>query len=190
MQFPSRICRGWCDSSPRSARFAILPDECGNAQEAAGAGHDRAVFHTNRWYRRHWPRDALPDPRFDGYDHRVAGLWADGQLAGYMYMLVLQVVHTVGPPWRRSLRHGRWLPELHFAFRPSPEELIGDYEFDSVYAAEDQTAEHIYQEVILTQTVMWEGKRYDLIWLEGDVETQAIIDRHFWEYDVDLSKPE
>ena len=54
---------------------------------------------------------------------------------------------------------------------------------------QDQTAENIYAEVVLTQTVTWEGERYDLIWVEGEVETQAIIDRHFWEYDVDLSKP-
>ena len=148
------------------------------------------MLHNNRWYRRHWPRDIQPDPRFDGYDHRVAGLWADGQLAGYMYMLVLETVQLVGPLWRRSLRLAGWEAELHFAFRPSPDEPIGYYDFDSVYASDDQTLTTIYEETILTQTVTWDGKRYDLLWVEGTDETQRIIDQHFWEYDVDLSKPE
>lgn len=115
----------------------------GRVAGSAGARHDRSVLHNNRWYRRHWPREVSRDPRFDGYDHRVAGLWADGHLAGYMYMLVLQTVDLLGPPWRRSLRHAGWYPELHFVFRPGHEEPIGDYDFDSVYASDAQTAEDI-----------------------------------------------
>jgi hypothetical protein len=148
------------------------------------------MLRNKRWYRRHWPRDVAPDPRFDGFDHRVAGLRADGQLAGYVYMLVMQSVQLVGPPWRRSLRHAGWYPELHFAFRPSPEEPIGDYDFESLYASDEQTPMEIYEEAILTRTITWDGKRYDLVWVEGAEETQRIIDQHFWEYDVDLSKPE
>jgi hypothetical protein len=157
---------------------------------AGAARHDRGVFHSNRWYRRHWPRDAEPDPRFDGYDHRIAELWDDAQVAGYMYMLVLQTVQLAGPLWRRTLRHAGWYPEIHFAFRPSPDEPIAGWDFDSMHSWDEETATGIYEQILIPHTVTWDGKKYDLLWVEDPEETQRIIDQHFWEYDVDLSKPE
>ena len=88
------------------------------------------------------------------------------------------------------MRHAGWYPELHFAFRPGPDEPIGDYDFDSIYATDDEHATDIYQDMIISRTVTWDDKRYDLVWVEGAEETQRIIDQHFWEYEDHLSKPE
>lgn len=147
-------------------------------------------MHSRKWYRRHWPREVPTDPRFDGYDHRIAELWREGHLAGYLHMLVSQEVERVGPPFRQTLRHAGWATEVHFAWRPSAREPISDYDGDSRYIADEPGLSTLHAEVIVGLVVTWEGTEYEVRWLPPGAPSQSIIDRHFWEYDLDLSKPE
>jgi hypothetical protein len=141
---------------------------------------------SKRWWRENWPRDAMPDPRFEDFNRRVAELSIDDRLEGYMYMLVQQVATFTGPLWRRSLQHGGWYPEVHFAFRPSPDQDVGDYDFDSWYAT-GPNIHKLYDEVSVSGAVEWEGATYQVRWLPRGPETEHIIDRHFWE-EADITK--
>jgi hypothetical protein len=136
---------------------------------------------SKRWWRENWPRDATPDPRFEDFHRRVAELWIDDRAEGYLYMLVHQVATFTGPPWRRSLKHDGWYPEVHFAFRPAPDQPIGAYDFDSWYATSDANIDKLYDEVILRGSVEWEDSSFQVRWLSRGPEADGIIDRHFWE---------
>lgn len=127
-----------------------------------------------------WPEDAKRDERFLGMDGAVAELRLNGQAAGYALMTVQQWATLAGPFWRRRLVHPRDLPELHFAFRDKETRVQQGHDFDSWYADDPTEVGVLFDQCILGKRVDWDGRTYELCWLDAETSAQLRADL-FWE---------
>ena len=146
----------------------------------SGSVRQTCAVVSRRWIREHWPSEADPDERFEGYNGAVAEMRSAGERAGYAMMEVQEWATIEGHLWWKRLTGVQTLPALHLAYWDQETAEQRDYAWPVWFTHDAAGADAMYEECIASCSLTWDDVIYDLTWLD-EPEAARVRAELFWE---------